>query len=100
MEHLAITEHERWCAFHYCMGFAPMTQEEFAARCETYLAQKAAGEKPLRIGKDLNARIHACLIDWDALDTLSQKENAVTGGRVDYKQMDRDNVLTLPLILT
>ena len=100
MEHLAITEHERWCAFHYCMGFAPMTEAEFAARCETYLAQKAAGEKPLRIGKDLSARIHACLVDWEELDILSQKENAVTGGRVDYKQMDRDNVLTLPLILT
>ena len=81
------------------MGFSPMTDAEFDSRCALYLQQKAAGERPLRIGKDLNRRIHACLIDWEALDALSEKENAVTGGNVDYKQMDRDNVLTLPHVL-
>ncbi|MBP3371774.1 MAG: hypothetical protein J6L88_04540 [Clostridia bacterium] len=99
LENLSITEHERWCAFHYCMGFSPMADETFAARCETYTMQKEAGLRPIRIGKDLNARIHACLIGWDALDDLSARENAVTGGNVDYKQMDRNNVLTLPLVI-
>ena len=99
LENLSITEHERWCAFHYCMGFSPMTQETFRDRCQIYLAQKALGEKPIRIAKDLDARIHACLVDWDQLDTLSDHENQITGGQVDYKQMDRDNVLTLPLVL-
>ena len=30
---------------------------------------------------------------------LSEKENAVTGGRVDYKEMDRQNVLAVADIL-
>ncbi len=99
LENLARTEHERWCAFHYCMGFSPMTEEMLRERCAQHMAQKAAGEKPIRIGKDLNLRIHACLIDWDALDALSAAESAATGKILNYKQMDRDNVLTLPLVL-
>ncbi|MBR6357876.1 MAG: hypothetical protein IKR99_06930, partial [Lachnospiraceae bacterium] len=50
------------------------------------------GEEPLRIGKDPIHRQHACLIGWEELDMLSKKENDITGGNVDYKQMDRDNV--------
>lgn len=44
-------------------------------------------------------RLHACIIPWDGLDALSERENAVTGGHVDYKAMDRDNVLALPALL-
>ena len=29
LENLAKTEHLRWCAFHYAMGFRPMSREEF-----------------------------------------------------------------------
>ena len=65
-----------------------------------YLAEKAAhGTTRYRIGKDLTRRIHCCLIPWDVLDSLSESENKVTGGHVDYKQMDRDNVLALPELL-
>ena len=99
LETLSRTEHLRWCAFHYCMGFAPMGEEEYAERADTYLRQKAAGEKPLRIGKNMTSRTHACLISWDALDELSARENAITGGSVDYKQMDRNNILILPELL-
>ena len=42
---------------------------------------------------------HACLIPWEALDGLSRRENEVTGGSVDYKAMDRNNVLAVPDIL-
>jgi hypothetical protein len=42
---------------------------------------------------------HACLIPWDDLDGLSRRENAVTGGSVDYKSLDTDNVLAMPDIL-
>ena len=99
LENLSITEHLRWCAFHYCMGFAPMSEAEFAARAETYRQQKAAGEKPLRIGKNMTGRTHACLISWDALDMLSEKEALVTGNYVNYKAMDTDNVLAIPQLL-
>ena len=100
LENMAMTEHERWCAFHYCMGFRPMTREEFEERSRIYREKKA--EDPAtryRIGKDMFARIHCCLIPWEELDDLSARENAVTGKNVDYKQMDRNNVLTLPELL-
>lgn len=100
MENMAISEHLRWCAFHYCMGFRTMTEEEFAQRSQIYLAEKAKDPKTkYRISKDVPARIHRCLISWDDLDILSRDENAVTGGSVDYKQMDRDNVTMLPQLL-
>ena len=100
LESMAISEHERWCAFHFCMGFRAMTREEFDGRCQTYLAEKAKNPATrYRIGKDVPARIHCCLIPWEDLDDLSARENAVTGKSVDYKQMDRNNVLTLPELL-
>lgn len=100
VENLAATEHMRWCAFHYVMGFHPMDDEEFDRRAAQYREEmQRAGAASLRIGKDMIRRRHACLIDWDALDELSDKENAVTGGKVDYKQMDRSNVMALPQIL-
>ena len=92
LENLACTEHLRWCAFHYAMGYRPMSDETWNERARKYIEQKNAGEEPLRIGKDPIHRQHACLIGWDELDMLSRKENDVTGGNVDYKQMDRDNV--------
>lgn len=100
LENMARSEHLRWCAFHYAMGFRAMTHQEFQERCNVYLAEKAAhGLTKYRIGKDLTQRIHCCLIPWDDLDELSDRENKVTGGHVDYKQMDRDNVLALPDLL-
>lgn len=100
LENMAISEHERWCAFHYCMGFRGMTQEEYAERCRIYKEEKARNPASrYRIGKDVPKRIHSCLIPWEQLDALSDAENAVTGGNVDYKQMDRNNVLTLPALL-
>ena len=100
LENMAISEHERWCAFHWCMGFRAMTKEEFESRSQTYLAEKAKNPATrYRIGKDVRARLHCCLIPWEELDGLSARENAVTGKNTDYKQMDRNNVLTLPQLL-
>lgn len=100
LENMAISEHARWCAFHYCMGFRGMTEEEYAERCRIYIEEKAKNPASrYRIGKDLGKRIHSCLIPWEELDALSARENAVTGGNVDYKQMDRNNVITLPELL-
>ena len=100
LENMAITEHLRWCAFHYVMGYAPMPEEEYARRAERYSAERSQGGKPgFALGKDPERRLHACLIPWEELDALSARENAVTGGTVDYKQMDRDNVLALRDVL-
>lgn len=97
LENLGQMEHARWNAFHFCMGFLPMSEEEYAARTAIYLEQKAAtGKGSIRIGKNLDRKTHACLISWDALDELSDRENRITSGQVDYKQMDKNNILLLP----
>jgi len=99
MEVLSRTEHLRWCAFHFCMGFSPMTREEFDLRKAACLRQIAAGETPLRISKNMDARTHACLISWEELDALSRCESRLTGKSIDYKAMDRANVCLIPLLL-
>ena len=99
LETMGRTEHLRWCAFHYCMGFSPMTREEYEEREALYLQQTAAGQKPLRIGKNLSGRTHACLIGWQELEELSLHESRVTGKPVDYKAMDLENVHLIPELL-
>ncbi len=96
LENLAVTEHLRWCAFHYVSGYAPMPPEVWNRRAEAYRQGAGPG---FRIGKDPQERLQACLIPWEELDKLSRKENEVTGGHVDYKQMDRNNVLMLSDVL-
>ena len=87
MENLAKTEHLRWCAFHYSMGYRFMDEKTMYDR-----AKKYKEDPSVRITKDTSGRQHACLIPWDELDVLSAYESDVTGKNVDYKQMDRDNV--------
>ena len=94
LENLARTEHLRWCAFHLAMGYAPMSDEEFDRRAELY----RRGELT-RVAKDARRMTHACLTPWEALDDLSGRENRVTGGDVDYKALDRNNVLAVPELL-
>ena len=97
---LGETEHLRWCAFHYTMGYRTMTDQEFDRRAEEYKEHVRSG-KPgrYRIAKDTENRIHACLIPNDALDELSAKESRVTGKEVDYRKSDINNVLAIPQIL-
>lgn len=99
LENLAQTEHLRWCAFHCAMGYRPMPDEIWQERAELYREKRKENETPPQIGKDPERRLHACLIDWDALDALSRRENEVTGGCVDYKEYDRENVRTLLSLL-
>ncbi len=99
LENMSKTEHLRWCAFHYCMGYDPMSEQEHAARCQAWQAQTEAGEKPLRITKNAAARTHACLTGWEELRTLSDRENAVTGGNRDYQLEDTKNIQVIPKLL-
>ncbi len=96
-ETLSKTEHLRWCAFHYCMGFDTMKDEEFEIRSKLYkdqIAQECSSN--IRIAKNMKNRTHACLVSWEKLLTLSQKEAAVTGIYRDYQAMDTDNILSVP----
>ena len=97
---LGQTEHLRWCAFHYAMGYVPMSRMEFEANIEAFSHLKAEGKQPkFRISKNPEERKHACLIPWEELDALSEEENRATGRNVDYKQIDINNVLALPKLL-
>lgn len=95
LENLGRMEHLRWSAFHYCMGFSPMSPEEYADRTKQY----RQGRTDLRIGKNMKRRTHACLIPWEELDALSAREESITGKAVDYKALDIANVLAVPELL-
>ena len=97
LDNLAKTEHLRWCAFHFCMGYQPMPDDVFNARAACWKREvEETGRGKTRPGKDTASRYHACLIPWEDLPALSAKEEAITGRRPDYWQMDRDNILVLP----
>ena len=53
----------------------------------------------IRISKNMVQRTHACLIDWDELDALSEKDQRIVGKTVDYQMADIKNILTLPTLL-
>lgn len=100
LENMGRTEHLRWCAFHYSMGFEPLSFDEVRQRAQLRreeIAQK--GGSSIRITKDTKARRHACLVDWEALDELSALQEEKTGETVDYKSMDINNVLALPRLM-
>ena len=97
---LGETEHLRWCAFHSVMGYSPMPRAQFEENAAIWARCRAEGVPcPVRISKDPVARFHACLVPWEELDALSELENSITGGSVDYKQLDINNVLALPRLL-
>lgn len=100
LQNLGETEHMRWNAFHYAMGYQTMSREEFEANAEQWARCKAEGRPcSIKITKNGEKRLHACLVPWDELDELSERENSLTGRSVDYKQTDVNNVLTLPKLL-
>jgi hypothetical protein len=75
------------------MGYSCMSNEEWNERADRFKKEKEeTGKGSTRISKNTGALKHACLIPWDDLDILSDKENKITGKNVDYKQMDKDNV--------
>ena len=97
---LSKTEHLRWNAFHFCMGFSTMTEAEFDDRAAQYRQQmETEGKATIRISKNMAGHTHACLISWDELMTLSEKEEKITGQYTDYQHLDAKNVLALPELL-
>lgn len=98
LENLARTEHMRWNAFHYCMGFRPMTDEELETRAKTY-QEDTKNDPKYRLGKDLEKRIHGCIRDWGALPVYAAKEAETTGTLQDYQEYDRDFVRAIRSVL-
>ena len=77
-----------------------MSEEVFNENAQNYLrcTQEGIPCSP-KIGKDAEKRLHACLVPYEKLDQVSERENAVTGRNVDYKQYDINNVMIIPDIL-
>ena len=74
------TEHERWCAFHFAHRYRTMTPEEWNERAAVYTHEKTEkGFSSIKIGKNRVGRTHACLIPWEELVELDDREKAVTG---------------------
>lgn len=86
-ENLAHSEHMRWCAFQYTFGFELMEREEFIKRVKDF----KAGAK-IKTSRDMQAKKHICLVDWDELDNISRLENSIMQSNKDYKEFDRQNV--------
>lgn len=96
LENLAHTEHLRWNAFMYAMGYAPMTAEIIAQRGELYRKELSQGITPaFKVHKDDDEKLHACITSWDELDQISASITQITGQPTDYKAYDRENVLSL-----
>lgn len=101
LENMAVTEHMRWCAFHYSMGFELMPAHIHMDRAKQYAKEMAeCGQSGVRTTRDLQHLQHACLVDWEELDALGEAENAITGKQVNFKQMDRNNVLQMHSLLS
>lgn len=95
MDTLSQMEHLRWCAFHRMMGYETMSPEEFDRRGAAW----QAGQLREKIGKDTRHRRHACLIPWEELPALDLREEKWTGKKLNYQQMDYDNIMALPRLL-
>ena len=94
LENLSRTEHLRWCAFELSMGYTPMNEAELLQRCEQYRRGEIEN-----IVYNVVGATHARLVPWEKLDALSLLIGDATGESVDYKAIDRNNVLAIPEIL-
>ena len=100
LQNLGETEHLRWNAFHFAMGYAPMSREQFEANLKAAAKCRKDGVPcEIRVTKDTQNRLHACLVSWKELDKLSECERLLTGEMKDYKQIDINNVLALPQLM-
>ncbi len=96
-EALAKLEHLRFCSFHFASGYKTMDHQEFNKRAMEYK------EDHKKIGKKFHrneaAYTHACLITWDDLKTLAEKQSEVLVSEgespVDYQKSTTEAVKNL-----
>ncbi|MDO5150282.1 MAG: hypothetical protein Q4D76_12955 [Oscillospiraceae bacterium] len=84
---MAKQEHLRWSAFHLAFGYSTMSESEFKRRAEMYKKDSS-----VKIQKNTADHTHACLIPWDDLDILSEKQSEIEGKHKDYKGDDYNNI--------
>jgi len=98
IETLAHTEHLRWNAFHFAMGYQPMTWEMVEGRFKEY-KKKQEGKEVSYYRKDPEGKYHICLVPWDKLDGVSETFNEITGENRNFKNEDFTNIRFIPEFL-
>ena len=88
LEALAEMEHRRWNAYMRSEGWRVATKEQVAAWYPTL-------GKP----KNLAARLHPCIVPWEALSEVSRWLMEDHGYQDDFKETDRALVCNIPQIL-
>lgn len=88
LDNLSRSEHLRWMAFHYSMGYSPMPRAVLEERAARY---PEIGQ----FTKDAEHRQHALMIPWEDLPVMDAYEESVAGKPVNYQQKDTDNILAL-----
>jgi hypothetical protein len=77
-----------------------MTPEEWNERAAVYTREKAEkGSSSIKIGKNRVDRTHACLIPWEELVELDEREESVTGVDPDYQERDRHTIQLIPKLI-
>ena len=98
---LSQTEHLRWNAFHYAMGYTTMPLSAVNRRFKTLYD---AGDRPANCRKDTDRKQHACLVPWEELPRVSETlnklfEEANLATRRNFQADDRAVILSIPLSL-
>jgi hypothetical protein len=84
-ENLARTEHKRWCAFHFSEGWDTLPIECI---------------RPVDKGhKDENRRLHACLVEWEYLETVSREVNRLLNKETNFQSYDLKYIVAIPEML-
>ncbi len=102
MENLSESEHLRWCGFMYAMGYSPMPSEVLKQRIASFkeLKRKGTPDKDnIRVARDDEEMLHACLVPRADLKALEELELKETGLERHYVQSDTENVKVVKNIL-
>jgi hypothetical protein len=94
---LAQTEHLRWSAFHFAMGYRAMTATEMT----DYARTLAAAGRPLdECRMDMLRRRHICLAPWSELPEVARQYNALIGAvGEDVRDFQQNNLKLADLLL-
>jgi hypothetical protein len=98
IDFLAQVEHLRWNAFHLASGYTKMSLDEMKEYA------KKLGDKSTNYRKDDRRMRHACLVNWDELDTVSAEHDALVAKYhplaenkpLRLKQSDIENIQNIP----
>ena len=102
LENLSESEHLRWNGFMFAMGYSPMPKEVLDQRIEFFKEQKKKGvpdSKNIRVARDDENMVHACLVQRSELKALEEYELAETGIARHYVQNDTENIKVIKSIL-